>query len=393
VIGTRANPDGGYTNPNGAYYFTNGNPNAYDHLVLYENIGSKDKAVYQKVDDDFGSLKKYRLTFLSPTFADLDGDGRPDMFVGSNSGKIMYFKNIGDSANTIQWKLISDSLPGIQASGHSAPCLAHISSDSLFDLVMGGDTGSISYYKNTGTKESPQFKLVTNSFGKVNLNYYEWQDNVWDANGNPIDSFLKPLYSRTAPTIADMDNNGKPDLVVGSTNGQMYFYFNFTDNMNGTFVNTDTVIYNTLKHAKENKNLGSYAMPAAADLDGDGLPELLVGNYCGGIQYFGSKPVTLTKLHSSAVQTPPSFSSQFSLYPNPAKDKVVLQYYNALQPQNAEVSIIDLMGKTVTANSFLMAPGTGKEQISTSGFAPGVYFVSITTNDHYYSGGKLVITR
>ncbi len=398
VIGTRANPTGGYTSPNFPFViqppgYGDGNPNAYDHLELYKNIGSKDKAVYEKVDDDFGSLKRFKLTFLAPTFADLDGDGRPDMFIGSTSGKVMYFKNMSDSENTIQWKLISDSLPNIQSGEYSAPCLAHISSDSLYDLLLGGDTGTIGYYKNIGSKKSPQFKLITNSFGKINLNYYYLWPWHYDSNGNPIDSMIYENYSRSFPTIADLDHNGKQDLVVGSTGGEMYFYFNITDNINGPFVRTDTVIYNTLKHAKEDKKLGSYAMPAAADLDNDGLPELLVGNYVGGIQYFGSKQVTLTKLHNSAVQAPPSFSSMFSLYPNPAKDKVVLQYYNALQPQNAEVNIIDVMGKTVTANSFLMVPGTGKQQISTMGFAPGVYFVSITTNDHYYSGGKLVITR
>ena len=386
VIATRANQYGGYLTQGVNHY-------AYDHMELFKNIGTKDKAVYEKVDDDFGSLKKHHLTFLSPAFADLDGDGRPDMFVGSTSGKVMYFKNIADSGNTVQWKLMSDSLSNIQAIGHSSPCFAHISNDTLFDLVMGCDTGTISYYKNTGTKKVPQFKLVTNNFGGVNVNYYYLGPWHYDANGNPKDSMTYETNERSSPTIADMDNNGKPDLLIGSTSGEIFFYFNFTDNLNGTFVRTDTVFYNTLKKAKENKLLGTYTMPAAADLDNDGLPELLVGNYSGGIQYFGSKQVKLTRLHNSAVQTPTTFSSLFSLYPNPAKDKVVLQYYNSLAPENAEVSILDLMGKTIKSSTFLMMPGTGKEQISTSGFAPGVYFVSISTNDHYYSGGKLVITR
>jgi len=393
VIATRANSTGGYTNPLGAYWVGDGNPNAYDHLELYKNIGSRDKAVYEKVDDDFGSLKKYMLTFLAPTFADIDGDGRPDMFIGSKSGKVLYFKNMADSGNTIQWKLISDSLPTIYTTGHSAPCFAHISNDSLYDLVLGCDTGTISYFKNIGTKKSPQFKFMTGSFGNVDVNYYYYEATNWDANDNPIDSALEVTYVRTAPTIADMDNNGKPDLVVGSTSGEIYFYFNFTNNLNGTFVRTDTVFYNTLKHVKEIRNLGSFSMPAAADLDNDGYPELMVGNYSGGLQYFGSKQVKLTMLHNSAVQPQPSFSSLFSLYPNPAKENVTLQYYNSLMPANAEVSIVDLLGKSVVTSPFFMTAGKGKEQISTVGMSPGIYFVNITTNDHFYSGGKLVITR
>src|SRR6185437_1689759 len=262
VIATRANPTGGY--------LTYGiNRLAYDHLELYENIGTKEKAVYKKVDDDFASMKKYKLTFLAPAFADLDGDGRPDMLIGSKSGKVMYFKNMGDSENTIQWKLISDSLPNVQASGHSTPCLAHIGNDSLFDLVMGCDTGKYSYFKNAGTKTSPQFKLVTREFGKINLDSYWWEATNWDSNGNPIDSTIEETFVWTNPAVADMDHNGKPDLISGSTNEDLHFYSNITDNLSGAFIRTDTVIYNTLKHAKEYKNVGYLPMPAAADLDND----------------------------------------------------------------------------------------------------------------------------
>jgi len=388
VIATRANPTGGYYNP------IYPNHRHYDHLELYKNIGTKNKAVYEKVDDDFGSLKKYGLTFLAPTFADLDGDGRPDMFVGSASGKVMYFKNVKDSGNTISMKLISDSLPNIQASKYSTPCLAHVSNDSLCDLVMGCDTGTFSYYKNVGNKSAPNFKLITSYFGKVRTNMYYYGNYVYDSNGNIIDSSLVKEYSgRSAPLITDLDHNGKPDLISGSNDENMFMYFNITDNLSGSFTRTDTVFYNTLKHVKENKNLGMQTMPAAADLDNDGYPELLIGNYSGGIQYFGSKIVKLTKLHNSFIQPPVEFSSLFSLYPNPARDNVILQYYNSLEPEDASVTVTDMMGKTITNTRFIMLPGTGKQQIATTGLASGVYFVSITTPDRFYSGGKLIISR
>jgi len=388
VIATRANPTGGYYNP------IYPNHRYYDHLELYKNIGTKNKAVYQKVDDDFGSLKKYRLTFLAPSFADLDGDGRPDMFIGAASGRVMYFKNMKDSANTVSMKLISDSLPNIQASGYSTPCLAHLSNDSLYDLVMGCDTGTFSYYKNTGTKTAPVFKLVTHYFGKVRTNMYYYGNYQYDSKGNIIDSFLLMERSgRSAPVITDLDHNGKPDLISGSNDQNMFMYFNITDNLSGSFTRTDTVFYNTLKHEKENKNLGMQTMPAAADLDNDGYPELLIGNYSGGIQYFGSKIVKLTKLHNSAVEIPVTFSSLFSLYPNPTRDNTILQYYNSLQPANATLMLTDMMGKTVLNNRFVMAPGTGKQPIETTGLAPGIYFVSIGTPDRIYSGGKLVISK
>ncbi len=391
VIATRANSTGGYYNP------IYGSERSYDHLELYKNIGTRDKAIYQKVDDDFCAVKKYRLRFLAPSFADLDGDGRPDMYLGTANGKVMYFKNMKDSANTVSMKLISDSLPGIQTAAYSTPCLAHITNDSLYDLVMGCDSGTFSYYKNEGTKNSSNFKKVTDYLGKARTNLFYYGNYQYDNQGNIIDSSLQMEHSgRSAPVITDLDHNGKPDLVSGSNHQGMFAYFNITDylNHNAPFVqSTDSLFFNTLKQVKEKKNLGFQTMPAAADLDNDGWPELLIGNYAGGIQYFGSKIVKLTKLHNSGIQPQPVFSSLFSLYPNPAKDNVTLQYYNALAPAEAEVLITDMMGKTIFANRFLMAAGQGKQQMSTSGYAPGIYVVSITTPNQYFSGGKLIISK
>jgi hypothetical protein len=357
VIATRANLTGGY---------------GYDHLELYKNVGSAKKAVYEKIDDDFASLKKYQLAYLAPAFADLDGDGRPDMLLGRQDGKTMYFKNQADSGETVQMKLVTLNYQGIRAGGYSTPCFAHISSDTLYDLVMGRDSGTFSYYQNTGTKKLPVFKKITDNFGKVRTNLFYWGNYKYNSAGDIIDSTLlmQPI-GRSAPVVADLDHDGKPDLVSGSYYGEMFFWFNITNNLTGTFTRTDTVFYNTLKGAKENKYLGLFTMPAAADINADGYPDMLIGNNMGGILFYGSHKVKL----GIDNQTPAPFSeAEFGVYPNPAHDRLNIAFQNTgINP--LEMSVVNLLGQEVYSGRWIS--DNRVQTIDISAFKAGIYFVRI----------------
>src|SRR6185437_5802431 len=295
-----------------------------------------------------------------------------------------------DSGGTLQMKLVSSDLQGITTGSYSAPCLAHISSDTLFDLVLGCDSGNFIYYKNTGTKTSPVFTKITNNFGNVRTNVFYWGNYKYDVNGNIIDSSLvMEPDGRSAPVITDIDHDGKLDMVSGSKFGEMFFWFDITDSLKtrGTFARTDTVFYNAVKHAKEDKYLGYYTMPATADLNNDQFPELLVGNYMGGTMFYGSKQV-LPVIYKNIIKSPAGHALVFDVYPNPAHQSINLVFADKGE-KSFRLGIVNLLGKKIYAAD--LSAGKPAITLDISHLASGVYFIQVQDGKGFMGVKKIVV--
>jgi hypothetical protein len=91
----------------------------------------------------------------------------------------------------------------------------------------------------------------------------------------------EPGYSGThaVPFIGALDDSKKEYLMIGSITGRLYIYDGFG---NG---NTSGV-YNRLDSAYHGFKPGPRSAPAAADVDEDGKYELVVGNELGGLTLY-----------------------------------------------------------------------------------------------------------
>ena len=129
-------------------------------LRLYKNIGTKQNPVFQLFDNDFGGLEALKTMGLTPTFGDLDGDGRKEMLVGTAEGQLLLLDADFNLLDT-------DFLHFEQA--WSAPCLFDVDGDGALDLVVGDASGKLTYYHGGKQDHETVFTLASDFWGGVDV--------------------------------------------------------------------------------------------------------------------------------------------------------------------------------------------------------------------------------
>ena len=99
-------------------------------------------------------LDTYR--YLDIDFIDIDSDGDQDLFIGSSSGKLHYYNNIGTSTN-FNFELVTDSYFDIDIGSRSSPDFIDIDSDNDYDLILGSYNQNLDIFRNIGDSSNPDF--------------------------------------------------------------------------------------------------------------------------------------------------------------------------------------------------------------------------------------------
>lgn len=136
----------------------------------------------------------------SPVFANIDGDGDLDLYVGEQSGSIKVFTNDGSGNFSADGNLQADGIDILVEYG--SPVFANIDGDSDLDLYVGDYYGNIKVFTNDGTG---------NFTSTGNL----------QADGSDIQ--VEPFNS---PDFADIDKDGDLDLYVGDGFGKISVFIN-----------------------------------------------------------------------------------------------------------------------------------------------------------------------
>jgi len=277
-------------------------------------------------------------------FADLDGDGDYDAYVGEAAYTIYYFRN--SSSTNPNFTHISNNPYGIANLGaNTAPTFVDIDNDGDLDLFTGELYGNIYFYRNLGSSTNPVFSVAfTNPFG------------------------LNDVGNYSAPSFCDVDFDGDYDAFIGNQNGDIIFFRN-----NGTSTDPDFGI--SVTNPFGISNVVSYAAPSFIDINNDDKEDLFVGTGNGVTYYFQNTTVV------SVEDVQNSSFVELKAYPNPVGNTLNISGKN-VDLNNAELSVYSILGEKLNLNT---ARSGSIASINFTNLAPGIYILVIQSDVVNYS--------
>jgi hypothetical protein len=337
-----------------------GNPSKDGYISTiwhFENTGTRQSPSFKLVTKDFLNLSILKLYNASIAFSDLNSNGKLDLAIMAASEfpqfkDIYYCLNLGKntSSNTFDPEQIK-TLP-IRLNTRDNVCFTDINRDGKFDLLIGKASGRLEYFQNTGSKNAPEFTLIQNDFLGIT-------DNTRKRNIFPV--------------VADLNQDGKPELIITNSSGDIWIYEDFQNKGNTAL--TKEVIFSSVSQNFGKANIGYKNQLAIANIFDDGRPAIFAGSAQGGIWVFKQEAFTggnIPEIH-------------FSIYPNPTKGNINLS-------ANTEVvaAIFSMQGKLLQHTAALQAGKT--HTIQTNHLPNGMYIIKVKSKDQQATK-KIIIDR
>lgn len=232
------------------------------NLIRYENVGTASAPRFRLADADWLELA-YDFGAYAPMFGDLDGDGDLDLLVGGFNGRFAFLRNTG-SATAPSFTREDDRWGGLDTGQYARATLGDLDGDGDLDVIGGASNGRLRVYRNVGTATEAAFETESNGSPSA-------ADLAFSASvGLP-----EELDGDSAPALGDLDGDGDLDLLVGTARGGMVVYRNVGTPTAPRFQEEAPIESGRRRTA-----------PTLGDLDGDGVPEIVAGTSAGGFLYW-----------------------------------------------------------------------------------------------------------
>ncbi len=244
------------------------------------------------------------------------------------------------------------------------PEFADLDNDGDLDILAGGYYSNFQYYENTGSATAPAFAApVADPFGLTNIQFLaapaladldndgdldlivgEYYGNLnfyLNVGTSAVPNFAAPIstpfgltasYGFAFPTFVDLDNDGDMDLLVGDANSSQLYYENIGTASVPSFAAPVTNPF----------GIGTgygVSAPEFADLDHDGDFDLLIGSYYGAFTYYENTGTASSPAFAVPVTDPFGLSATYNFnFPTAADldndgdvDILVGEYYGTFQ--------------------------------------------------------------
>ena len=208
-------------------------------------------------------------------YVDVNNDSVRDLLVSPNANtcslsdkSLWWYKNTNtdDSAyfEFQQVNFLQNEM--IDLSEGAYPSFVDFNADGLTDIIIGNDgypdngcvyTSKLTALKNIGTVTQPKFELFSKDYallGALNL-------------------------QNLVPTFGDLDNDGDKDMVIGASDGRLYYYQNIAaPGLTANYALNSSLFSGIL--------FGQFVSPQLIDVNRDNKLDLLCGRSNGKLNYY-----------------------------------------------------------------------------------------------------------
>ena len=242
-------------------------------VAVFRNAGTTTEPQFDLVDLDWIALEDFQIESPYPAFGDLDGDGDLDVLVGDELGRIHEFTNVAPAGAWPEFTLTALSIPedgsgeAIDVGQFATPQLHDMDGDGDLDMVVGEKNGTLTLFERTsvGTWSEYISPIHGENWGNILV------DNLLGINGYSV-----PALTPTSEGLR---------VFVANETGTVQDFGLASDNWDAELLEVNDAVFGGRE--------GFRCAAAIADVDNDGLLDALVGIQNGGLLAYSSSSDTL----------------------------------------------------------------------------------------------------
>ncbi|HCL46736.1 MAG TPA: hypothetical protein DHW55_05700 [Flavobacteriales bacterium] len=242
-------------------------------VAVFRNAGTTTEPQFDLVDLDWIALEDFQIESPYPAFGDLDGDGDLDVLVGDELGRIHEFTNVAPAGAWPEFTLTALSIPedgsgeAIDVGQFATPQLHDMDGDGDLDMVVGEKNGTLTLFERTSVGSWSEYisPIHGENWGNILV------DNLLGINGYSV-----PALTPTSEGLR---------VFVANETGTVQDFGLASDNWDAELLEVNDAVFGGRE--------GFRCAAAIADVDNDGLLDALVGIQNGGLLAYSSSSDTL----------------------------------------------------------------------------------------------------
>lgn len=250
---------------------------SFGNITYLQNGGTLQMAdiVSQEMNFPANTTPVSSPLFPCSFYVDVNNDSVRDLLVSPNANtcsisdkSLWWYKNThtDDSANFQfqQMNFLQNEM--IEVSEGAYPSFVDFNHDGLTDIIIGNYgypdngcvyTSKLTALKNVGTALQPKFELFSKDYASLGALHFQ----------------------NLVPTFGDLDNDDDQDMIIGASDGRLYYYQNVAaPGLTANFVLNATLFSGML--------FGQFCAPQLVDVNRDNKLDILTGRSNGKLNYY-----------------------------------------------------------------------------------------------------------